>query len=434
VSTHAQPAGLDARRAAHELLGAVLHRRLSLDDALEQNAGMAALAPRDRAFARLIVATCLRRLGQIDALLARLIERPLPQRAAPTRDALRIGAAQLLFLGSPAHAAVGTAVSLIGGRQAIYRGMVNAVLRRVAVEGATLLAESATLDNLPAWIRESWEAQYGLDTTRAVADMLAADPPLDITLKAGDVAAWAERLQARVLPTGGLRRDAGGVPAEMPGFSEGAWWIQDAAATLPARLLGDLAGEPVIDLCAAPGGKTAQLAAAGARVIAVERSAARARRLSLNLERLGLDVETVVADALQWRPATPLRKVLLDAPCSATGTARRNPDMLHLKTADDVARILPTQARLLDAAASMTAPGGTLVYCVCSLQAEEGPAQVDAFLARNAAFIRRAVAPEEIGGLAQCIDAQGDLRTLPCHLAELGGLDGFYAARLVRRE
>lgn len=434
MSTHAQPAGLEARRAAHELLGAVLHRHQSLDDALEQNAGMAALAPRDRAFARLIVATCLRRLGQIDALLARLIERPLPPRAGPTRDALRIGAAQLLFLGSPAHAAVGTAVSLIGGRQAIYRGMVNAVLRRVALEGPALLAGSAALDNLPGWIRDSWTAEFGEDATRAIAEILAADPPLDITLKEGDAAAWAERLDARVLPTGGLRRDAGGVPSEMPGFGDGAWWIQDAAATLPARLLGDVSGQPVIDLCAAPGGKTAQLAAAGARVFAVERSAARARRLSLNLERLGLDVETIVADALTWRPTVPLGRVLLDAPCSATGTARRNPDMLHLKTADDVARILPSQARLLDAAAEMTAPGGTLVYCVCSLQAEEGSAQVEAFLARNAAFRRHAVQAEEIGGLAQCIDMRGDLRTLPCHLAELGGLDGFYAARLERRE
>jgi 16S rRNA (cytosine967-C5)-methyltransferase len=433
VSAHAQPAGLEARRSAHEILGAVLRRRIALDDALEQSAALAALAPRDRAFARLLVATCLRRLGQIDAVLARLVERPLPPRAAPSLDALRLGAAQLLFLGSPAHAAVGTAVALIGGRQAVYRGMVNAVLRRLAREGAGLLDAAPPLLNLPAWIRDSWSAAYGETTTAAIAAILAADPPLDITPRDGDAQAWAERLEARLLPTLTLRRDKGGMPAEMPGFAEGAWWIQDAAATLPARLLGDVAGRDVIDLCAAPGGKTAQLAAAGARVQAVERSAARARRLSLNLERLALDVRVVVADAGSWRPETPATHVLLDAPCSATGTARRNPDVLHLKTAEDVARILPTQARLLDAAAGMTAPGGTLVYCVCSLQPEEGPAQVEAFLARNAAFRRVAVRVEEIFGLAQCIDQAGDLRTLPCHLAELGGLDGFYAARLERR-
>lgn len=428
----AAPPGLAARQAAHELVGAVLRRRQPLDGAFDTSERVAALAPRDRALARLVAATTLRRLGQVDAVLARALERPLPPRAAPALDALRIGAAQLLFLGSPAHAAVGTAVALLGGRLAVYRGVVNAVLRRLAREGAAALAGTSALDNLPAWLRESWIAAHGAEETAAIAEAIAADPPLDIVVKSGDPAAWAAALDAELLPTGTLRRRAGGVPAELPGFAEGAWWVQDAAATLPARLLGDVAGREAIDLCAAPGGKTAQLAAAGALVTAVERSEGRLRRLRRNLARLGLEANCVAADAMDWRPARPAPLVLLDAPCSATGTARRNPDMPHLRMPEDVARVVPLQARLLDAAADMTAPGGTLVYCVCSLQPEEGAAQVDAFLARRPGFARRPVDEAEIGGLGGCITPAGDLRTLPSHLAEAGGLDGFHAARLVR--
>lgn len=432
MTSEESPSGLGARRAAHELLAAVLRRHQSLDDALEQSAAMASLAPRDRALARLIVATCLRRLGQIDRVLNALLDHPLPPRATLTQDALRIGAAQLLFLDTPPHAAVGTAVALISGRHAVYRGLVNAVLRRVARDGSAMLATISTSENLPGWLRESWVAAYGEAGTAAIADALMADPPLDLTLKSGDPAAWATSLDARVLPTGTLRRTSGGAPSQLPGFTEGAWWVQDAAATLPVKLLGDLAGGVVIDLCAAPGGKTAQIAACGARVIAVERSVQRARRLGLNLERLGLTAEIVVADAAVWTPAVLAARVLLDAPCSATGTARRNPDVLHLKSADDVERLLATQARLLDAAAGMTARGGLLVYCVCSLQPEEGPAQIDAFLARDQRFLRVPIVGSEIGGLVECIDPKGDLRTLPSHLAQSGGLDGFYAARLLR--
>ena len=432
MNAEGTPSGLGARSAAHELLAAVLRQHQSLDDALEQSTAMAALAPRDRALARLIVATCLRRLGQIDRVLGQLLDHPLPPRATLTHDALRIGAAQLLFLDTPPHAAVGTAVALISGRHAVYRGLVNAVLRRVGRDGPALLAKTSTLDNLPAWLRESWVAAYGESVTSEIADALMADPPLDLTLKSGDPTAWAAILDAQTLPTGTLRRTAGGAPSQLPGFNDGAWWVQDAAATLPVKLLGDVAGGAVIDLCAAPGGKTAQIAASGARVIAVERSVQRARRLGLNLERLGLAAEIVVADAAVWTPAVLAARVLLVAPCSATGTARRNPDVLHLKTREDLERLLAIQARLLDAAAAMTARGGLLVYCVCSLQPEEGPAQITAFLERERRFVRMPVAAAEIGGLGECIDARGDLRTLPSHLAPRGGLDGFYAARLIR--
>ncbi|MFO0295010.1 MAG: RsmB/NOP family class I SAM-dependent RNA methyltransferase [Rhodospirillales bacterium] len=427
------PAGFPARQAAHDMLGAVLRHRATLDEASERCALLSTLPARDRAFARLIVATTLRRLGQIDAVLARLMARELPPRAAAARDALRIGAAQLLFLASPPHAAVGTAVALVAGRLAVYRGVVNAVLRRVAAEGEALLRDTDPLDNLPAWLRESWTTAHGAPAARAIAAAIAADPPLDLSTRAGEEAAWAERLSATLLATGSLRRVGGGAPADLPGYAEGAWWVQDAAATLPARLLGDMRGRTVIDLCAAPGGKTAQLAAAGAQVVAVERSAPRMERLRENLARLRLTADTVLADAATWRPAAPAPGVLLDAPCSATGTARRNPDMPHLRRPEDVVRAVAAQARLLDAAAEMTAPGGTLVYCVCSLQPEEGPDQIAAFLGRRGDFARQPVAAAEIGGLADCIDAAGDLRTLPCHLAEAGGMDGFHAARLVRQ-
>lgn len=432
MTEHTEVSGLASRQAARELLIAVLERRRTLDEAVDEATGFARLESRDRAFARLIAATCLRRLGQIDAIIDRLLERPLAPRGAIAREALRIGAAQLLFLDTPPHAAVGTAVALLTGRQAIYRGMVNAVLRRIARERDALLATGKALDNIPTWLAESWDAAYGTDTTTAIADALMRDPPLDLTLRDADAGDWAERLEATMLPTGTLRRVIGGAPDQLPGFAEGAWWVQDAAASLPVRLLGPIAGLTIYDLCAAPGGKTAQLAAAGARVTAVERGAGRMRRLAQNLQRLGLSATLVEADLLTWNPSMPAPGVLLDAPCTATGTVRRNPDVLYLKSAEDVGRLLPLQAKLLDAAARATAPAGRLVYCVCSLQPEEGPAQIDAFLARTPGFARQAIAPAEIGGLTECIDPRGDLRTLPCHLADRGGLDGFYAARLVR--
>ncbi len=218
----------------------------------------------------------------------------------------------------------------------------------------------------------------------------------------------------------------------LPGFGEGAWWVQDAAAALPVRLLGDVAGRPVLDLCAAPGGKTAQLASLGARVTALDRSQRRLARLKDNLARLSLSAETRVADAESWRPAAPAPFVLLDAPCTATGAIRRHPDVAHLKTRDHVVRLASLQERLLAAAVHMLGPGGVLVYCTCSLEPQEGEQQVARLLAAGAPVRRRPIEPAEIGGLAECITPDGDLRTLPCHLGSKGGLDGFYAARLVR--
>jgi 16S rRNA (cytosine967-C5)-methyltransferase len=298
-------------------------------------------------------------------------------------------------------------------------------------------AQDAARLNTPDWLWHSWTAAYGEPRARAIAAAVASEPPLDISVKADapeEVRVWAERLEAEVLPTGSLRRALANV-ATLPGYAEGAWWVQDAAAAIPATLLGlpdaSLAGVQVIDLCAAPGGKTAQLAARGARVTAVDLSPARMRRLRENLARLGLAAETVVADAATWRPAAPADAVLLDAPCSATGTLRRRPDVAWLKGPEDVTKLAAVQDRLLRAALTMLRPGGTLVYCTCSLEPEEGEARIAALLAGGAAASLAPIAAAEVGGLAELVAPDGTLRTLPCQLAERGGLDGFYVARLV---
>ena len=424
------------RAVALDILQAVLRQRLPLDDLLAGHHDLPAMPARDRAFVRALVATTLRRLGQIDAILTACLERPLPARATAIEDLLRLGLAQLLFLRVPAHAAVDTTVALVArrGGEAGFKGLVNAVLRRVDREREALLAATAAVANLPDWLRWSWVDAYGAETAAAIAAALADEPPLDFTVR-GDPEAWAPALGATILPTGSLRRPAelGGAIEGLPGFAEGAWWVQDAAAALPVRLLGDVAGRRVADLCAAPGGKTAQLAAAGAAVIAVDRSAPRLQKVADNMTRLGLAAELVVAAAAQWQPPDALEAVLLDAPCSATGTIRRHPDIAWLKRPADVAKLALLQDRLLAAAVQCLAPGGRLVFCTCSLQPEEGPARVAALIAQGAPVEREPIDPAEIAGQRELLTAEGDLRTLPCHWPQQGGLDGFYAARLRRR-
>lgn len=391
----------------------------------------AGLESRDRAFARLLLATTLRRLGQIDALLDQCLEKPLAPAAWVVRDALRLGATQLLFLDTPAHAAVNSAVALVrtAGWDGLA-GLANAVLRRLAREGRSWLADQdAALLNTPSWLWNAWSAAYGETRTRAIVMAHLSEAPLDLTVKS-DPVGWAARLGGQVLPTGTVRlRDAGAVES-LPGYGEGAWWVQDCAAALPARLLGDVRGKHVVDLCAAPGGKTAQLIAAGALVTALDRSARRMRRLTENLSRLGYEARAEVAEADSWVPASPIDAVLLDAPCSATGTIRRHPDAPFLKKPEDIALFAATQDRLLSAALNMLPRGGRLVYAVCSLQAEEGPERIATLLDRGASARRVPIAADEIGGLAESITADGDLHTFPYQLAEQGGMDAFFAARL----
>ena len=422
-------AGQPARAAALRLLSQVLDDSRPLDDAGLDNG----LAPRDRAFARLMAAATLRRMGQIDDIVSRYVQKPLPNNAAAIRHVLRLGAAQLLFLDVPAHAVLDTAVALAKKQPGRYGGLVNAVLRRVANEGPALVAaQDAARLNTPDWLWESWVTAYGAETARAIAAAHLEDPPLDLTVTAEN-AAWAERLNATRLPTGTLRRGrAGGRVEDLPGYEDGAWWVQDAAAALPVRLLGDVAGKSVIDLCAAPGGKSAQLAAAGARVTAVDRSAARLERLRDNLARLKLSADIVMADATAWRPPEPADAVLLDAPCSSTGTIRRHPDIPRLKRRDEIAGLTAVQDTLLAAAVGMVRPGGTVVYCTWSLQPVEGEARIAALLECGAPVDPVPVEPGEIPGLEDAA-RDGFLRTLPCHWADRGGLDGFFAARLRRR-
>ncbi len=430
-----RPAASDGRALALRFLALVLRKKQPLDQGF---AGALAAGPgldtRDRAFARLLVLTTLRRLGQIDAVIDHFLERPLARAAALAQDALRLGAAQLLFLGTAPHAAVDGSVRLAAATP--HRALVNAVLRRIAREGAALVAaqDAARLDT-PPWLWARWCETYGEATTRAMAAVHLAEPPLDISVKdPAEAALWAARLAAQQLPTGTLRRAFDGPIEALPGYDAGQWWVQDAAAALPAKLLRPMPGERAIDLCAAPGGKTAALAAAGAVVTAIDRAPPRLARLTANLARLNLTATVIAADAAAWRPEAPAPAVLLDAPCSATGTLRRRPDVAYAKRAADLGPLTALQARLLKAAAAMVAPGGRLVYCVCSLEPEEGPAQIAAFLAATADFALDAIAPEEVAGRAELLTADGMLRTLPCHFAEWGGMDGFFAARMLRKK
>jgi 16S rRNA (cytosine967-C5)-methyltransferase len=423
-----------ARHVALDLIGAVLRRKRPLDDAIEDSPAMHRLPGRDRAFARLLVATVLRRLGQIDAMVGDCLNVPLAPRAALVQDILRLGVAQLLFLRTPPHAAVATSVDIAQSRGFVsHKGLVNAVLRRLSVEGAERIGEQAAPRlNTPDWLWQSWSKTYGEATARAIAKAHLKEAPLDLTLR-DNVETWRERLEGVLLPTGTLRRAAGGALATLPGYADGAWWVQDAAAALPARLFGDVSGREVVDLCAAPGGKTAQLASAGARVTAVDRSTRRLDRLVANFERLDLSVEAVGADALTWRPPHQVEAVLLDAPCSTTGAIRRHPDVPHLKLPEDVARLSAVQENLLRAAIDMLQPGGMLIYCTCSLEPEEGPERIESLFDAGAPVERREIDPEEIGAPPEWISPVGDLRTLPCYFGEFDGVDGFFCSRLIKQ-
>jgi 16S rRNA (cytosine967-C5)-methyltransferase len=430
--------GLAARRIAADILDGVLRRRIPLDEQLSgkgAHSGLASLADRDRALMRRLTATVLRRLGTLRHIVGGFLDKGFPADAPRAETILLLGTAQILWLEVPDHAAVDLSVRLAQAdrRAARYAGLVNAVLRRVAQHREASLSPSTVLDT-PPWLFARWKKTYGADTARAIAEANGHEPGLDLTVKQ-DAADWAEHVHGRVLPTGTVRTLAHGAISLLPGFAEGAWWVQDAAAALPAHLFGDIAGKSVADLCAAPGGKTAQLALAGAKVTAVDRSAARFARLNDNLARLSLQAEVVVADALEWQ-AGPFDAVLLDAPCSSTGTIRRHPDVPWLKGEADFAVLTSLQQRLLDRAVDLLKPGGTLVYCVCSLEPEEAESQVAALLARNPSVARKPIGVADVFGCGEFVNAKGDLRTLPQHWPDANprwaGLDGFYAARLSR--
>src|SRR5680860_278880 len=431
--------GLPARRAAVTLLDAVLQKKQPLDDVLGRSLDggyMFDLPVRDRALARAIVGVALRRRGQLDRVLNSFLERGLPAKAGSLYAILLSGAAQLIFLKTPPHAAIDLAVRLAkwDPRAKRYDKLVNAVLRRVAEKGEAI-ADSldAGRVNTPDWLWDRWVRSWGEERAHAIAAAHLIEPPLDLTVKS-EPEVWAERVEGRVLRTGSVRLLPKGRIEELAGFDEGQWWVQDAAASLPAQLLGDISGKRVADLCAAPGGKTAQLVLAGASVVAVDSSTTRLGRLAENLKRLGLAAETVHADASTWQPNERFDAILLDAPCSSTGTIRRHPDIQYLKSAKDIAALEAVQARLLDNAVSLLKPGGTLVYSTCSLEPEEGEAQVAALMARNPAIRLDPIRRHEPFGDTAWAQASGALRTFPFELQldtpEWSGMDGFFAARL----
>ena len=436
---------------AVRVLHDILHGGQPLDEVLaRQNAGlMKSFAERDRGFVRAIVSVSLRRRGQIEAILANFLQKPLPRKSGPAREILLSGAAQLLFLDTGAHAVIDLAVTLASeDRNARgFKGLINAVLRRVASEGPALVADQdAARLNTPDWLWHRWGTHYSEETAHSIAQAHLVEPPLDITVKA-DPENWAERLNGSLLANGSVRLQSAGRIEAMDGFAEGQWWVQDTAASLPAKLLGDVAGKHVpLDLCAAPGGKTAQLAANGARVTALDRSTHRLDRLKENMSRLGLNAETIVADASTFTPETPPDAILLDAPCSATGTIRRHPDIAWLKDNDAIIGLAGIQDAMLNHAVEILPPGGLLIFCTCSLEPEEGEHRIDALLASNATVERVSVTPDDISGLDGAITSAGDVRTLPSHSfgrrpaanapgepseeSADGGMDGFFISRL----
>jgi 16S rRNA (cytosine967-C5)-methyltransferase len=424
--------GSGARAAAIRALSECLRRKRPLDAALEEAAS--ALPERDSGFARAIANETMRRFGQLDDLLRRFVPRPPPpHKAGAALEILLAGICELLFLDVAPHAAVDGANRLAAGdpKAVHFRPLINAALRRIAREGTGILrGQDDVRLNTPDWLWTRWEETYGEETTRAIARAHARMPPLDLVLSPSG--ASLSTLAGEKLPGGMIRLSGAGKVDALPGFTEGKFWVQDFAASLPARLLGDIEGRSIIDLCASPGGKSAQLISAGARVTAVERDEIRMARLKENLDRLRLKADFVLADVRDYRPPLPADCVLLDAPCSATGTIRRHPELPWIKSSGDVAACADSAAELLDAAASMVTPGGLLVFAVCSLEREEGSEQVAHFLRHHTKFRRVPIAPPELFGLAECIDTHGDLRTLPCHLFASGGMDGFYAARMVR--
>jgi 16S rRNA (cytosine967-C5)-methyltransferase len=435
-----RPQGLEARAVAVQLVDGVQKGRL-LDALLDKGAvaeRYQRLDPRDRGLARAIVGYALRRHGQIDDAVGRFLNRPLPDDAGTLKAVIAVAVAQIMFMDAADHAAVAIGVELCGTDKAAqpFKGVVNAVLRRVSENKAAILAEQdAVALNTPVWLMDRWSAAYGEDTARAIAEMNAIEPTLDLSVKS-DPEGWATRLGGVRLPNGSVRVAVTGAIEKIDGYEEGAWWVQDAAATLPVRLLGDVSGKKVIDLCAAPGGKTAQLAALGADVTALDVSYHRLQRLERNLHRLGLKANLVKADATEWLGGT-FDMVLLDAPCTATGTLRRHPDGAVSKKPADVATMAALQRKLIDQAIRMLRPGGLLVYATCSLEPEEGPDQIRRLRLIEAPLDVVPATADELFGLTEIVTPDGFVRTLPSHLRledrRLSGLDGFFAARLRRQ-
>lgn len=434
-------AGLQSRQIAVRLLGAVIDKKASLDSLTDHDHGhpqYRALAPRERALVRAILGATLRHRGDIAAMLGRLLERPLPKGAKALLHLLHVAAAQILYLDVPDHAAIDLAVTAARENPQTRRfaGLVNAVLRRLAKEAGLSRGRQPPFSNMPSWFSRMLVKAYGEQKAQAIAAIQHYEPSLDITVKTAPQA-WAERLGGYLLPNGTVRLAGLKNPlTELAGFAEGKWWVQDAAASLPARLMGHIRGKRVGDLCSAPGGKTAQLALAGAQVTAVDISVNRLNRLRHNMARLGFQVETWHGDLRTMMPEQMFDAVLLDAPCSSTGTVRRHPDIVWTKDETDIHKLALLQAELLRHAVRLTQPGGTIVFSNCSLAPEEGEDVVKNLLGAAQDIAPLPILPQEMPGLEHLITAEGFLRTTPADLPhdnpQLAGMDGFFAARLKR--
>lgn len=429
--------GLPSRLVALHLVNQILGSKKMLDVAFDGDNGLSSLPQRDRAFVRMLVTTILRRRGQLDDLIARALNKGELPRPDTLKYILYIGICQILFMDVADHAAVDTSVDLaahynMDGK----KGFVNAILRRMTVDGRKwILDQDAAALNIPSWLYAQWVSDYGVVRAKDIALSSLEEAALDITVKIkGDKNDMAQKLDALLLPTGTLRRPHGGHVTDFSGFDTGSWWVQDASSAIPATLFGDIDGKSVLDLCAAPGGKTMQLAAQGANVVAVDRSAARMTTLSENLKRVGLldKVSAVVEDGTVWNPKEKFDYILLDAPCTATGTIRRHPDLLSLKGEKDQAGLENIQERLLNNIANLLNVGGTLIYCTCSLQKSEGEGQIEKFLNAHTNFGRAPIRREEFGNVEGMVNADGEVRILPYHLKDAGGMDGFFIARLKR--
>ena len=431
--THPISDGLAPRLAVVDGLDWVLRRKRTLDDTLNSSRLIGALDTPERAFCVFLLRTCLQRLGQIDALIDACLHTPLPRKAHAVRDVLRMGIAQLLFSATAPHAAVSTTVEACRSiRQEPYVKLVNAVMRRLQREGSDMIAtQDVARLNTPDWLWSSWVRTYGEDTARAIATQHLVPAPLDVSVKT-DPSRWSETLGGNLVLDGTIRLESSGDVTQLPGFNNGDWWVQDAAARLPVALLGDIDGKVVFDLCAAPGGKTMELCAGGAHVTALDISEKRLARVAENLSRTHLSATLVQADARDWVPSEKADIVVLDAPCSATGTLRRHPDVGWLKTPADVDKLATVQDALLNHAASLVAPGGVLLYVTCSLEPKEGVERIDTFLSETKVFARQPFDAGSIPEVVPCLTEVGDLRTLPVHLQDVGGMDGFYATRLVK--
>ncbi|WP_420547041.1 RsmB/NOP family class I SAM-dependent RNA methyltransferase [Curvivirga sp.] len=435
-------AEISARLVALRMLRRILDKGQSFDQAQIQLADdLKQLEDRDKGFARAIVLNSLRYKGQLDALAEEFLERPVTGDQGMVAHFLRVGMVQLLILDTPPHAAVGELLSLLDKTSEFaiirkFKGLINAILGRADREGDALLAiQNAAKLNTPAWIWDSWVRDYGEETAQAMAEANLEEAPIDVSprhLKD------AEKLTDAIdLPGGGQRLPAGYHMQNVPGFSEGHWWVQDLASSLPLKiadkLIGGFDGKTALDLCAAPGGKTMQMAAAGAKVTAVDISKSRLARLHENLDRMGLSADIHVADVVKWKPTEQADIVFVDAPCGATGTMRRHPDLAHIKSQEDVDKLVATQARLLPAAWDMVKSGGYMMYAVCSLQKEEAEHQFQSFMnsLSDGEFI--AIPKDVVSGVEDCITDEGLLRCRPDILSEIGGMDGFFAG-LIRKK